>query len=128
MNKLNKFLLVLVIVLLLILVGIIFWQKMGSQRPFYAIYLDTGDLYFGRVGNFFLRYSLTDAYLLQRNPNDSEQPFSLQRWEQVFWQPENKIKINPDKVVWIAKLKTGSEVSNFLNGIKTATSTTNVGQ
>lgn len=128
MSKFNKFLLILVIILLLALIGVIYWQKIGFQKPYYAVYLETGDLYFGKLSKIS-RYTLSDAYLLQRNLNDSEMPFSLQRLDQVFWQPENKIKLNPDKVVWVAKLKPGSEIMNFLTGIiKEATSTNNVSQ
>lgn len=128
MSKFNKFLLILVIILLLALIGVIYWQKIGFQKPYYAVYLETGDLYFGKLSKIS-RYTLSDVYLLQRNLNDSERPFSLQRWDQVFWQPENKIKLNPDKVVWVAKLKPGSEIMNFLTGIiKEATSTNNVSQ
>ena len=81
----------------------------------------------GRL-NKFSRYSLTDIYYIQRNPDNSQQPLTLQRLDQVFWQPENKIKFNPEKVVWMAKLKSGSDVMNFLTGAKTATSTVNASQ
>ena len=128
MSKFNKFLLILVIILLLTLVGVIYWQKVGFQKSYYAVYLETGDLYFGKLSKI-PRYTLSDAYLLQRNLNDSEKPYSLQRLEQVFWQPENKIELNPDKIVWVAKLKPGSEVMNFLTGVtKETTSSNNVSQ
>ncbi len=128
MSKFNIFLLISVIVLLLILGGVLFWQKIWAQTSFYAVYLDTGDLYFGRLDRFSLKYSLTDVYFLQRNSDNPNQPYSIQRLDQAFWKPENKIKLNPAKVVWITKLASGSEIMNFLNGAKTATSTTNVGQ
>jgi hypothetical protein len=128
MNKFNIFLLVLVVVLLLILGGVVFWQKIWSQPSFYAVYLDTGDLYFGRLAKFSPKYSLTDVYFLQRNADTPSQPYSVQRLDQAFWKPENKIKLNPAKVVWITKLASGSEIMNFINGVKTATSTASVGQ
>ncbi|OGG43357.1 hypothetical protein A3G50_02670 [Candidatus Jorgensenbacteria bacterium RIFCSPLOWO2_12_FULL_42_11] len=127
MNNINKILLVSVIILLLVLVGFVYWQKVGFQGNYYAVYLETGDLYLGRL-NKFSRYSLTDIYYIQRNPDNSQQPLTLQRLDQVFWQPENKIKFNPEKVVWMAKLKSGSDVMNFLTGAKTATSTVNASQ
>ncbi|MFA5083811.1 MAG: hypothetical protein WC475_00285 [Candidatus Paceibacterota bacterium] len=127
MNKFNTLLLVLVIVLLLILVGVIFWQKVWSQTSFYAVYLETGDLYFGKLARFS-RYTLSDVHFLQRNPNDTNQPYSIQRLDQAFWKPENAIKLNPAKVVWITKLVSGSDVVNFLEGLKTATSTSSAGQ
>lgn len=127
MNNINKVLLVSVVVLLLALAGVVYWQKIGFRDSYYAVYLETGDLYLGRL-NKFSRYSLTDVYYLQRNPDNSQKPLTLQRLDQVFWQPENKIKFNPEKVVWMAKLKSGSDVMNFLTGAKTATSTVNAGQ
>lgn len=122
MNRLNKFLLILVAVLSLTLVGIVYWQKVGFKKSYYAVYLETGDLYFGKL-NKFPGLSLTDVHLLQRNPDDPQNPFTLQRFDQTFWQPENKIKLNPDKVVWTAKLKPGSELMDFFTGAKPATPT-----
>lgn len=127
MNKVNKVLLVLVVILLAALAGVVYWQKIGFRGSYHAVYLETGDLYLGRLSKFS-RYSLTDVYYVQRNPDNSQQPLTLQRLDQVFWQPENKIKLNHEKVVWVAKLKSGSDVMNFLTGAQTATSTVNVGQ
>lgn len=127
MNKINKVLLVLVVVLLVALAVVVYWQKIGFRGSYHAVYLETGDLYLGRLSRFS-RYSLTDVYFIQRNPDNSQQPLTLQRLDQVFWQPENKIKLNRERVVWTAKLKPGSDVMKFLTGTQTATSTVNASQ
>jgi hypothetical protein len=117
MNKnTNKILLIIVIVLALILVGLIakqvFW---GSTPSYYAVYLRTGELYFGKL-SLFPSFKLTNVYLLQVNAQNSENPVSIQKFSNVFWGPENYIKINKDEVVWYTKISPQSQLINFFEG------------
>lgn len=113
MSKLNKILLVLVVVLLVILAVVIYWQKVGFEKSYWAVYLNTGDLYFGQLSRF-PRLALSDVWFLQRNVDDEENPFSLSKFERVFWEPENKIYINEKNIVWKAKLKKDSQFLNYI--------------
>ncbi|MBN2197714.1 hypothetical protein JW698_00740 [Candidatus Wolfebacteria bacterium] len=112
MSKLNKILLVVVIVLLIALAGVFYWQKEGFQKSYWAVYLNTGDFYFGKISRF-PKLSLTDVWFLQRNVQDEENPLSLARFDQVFWTPENKVYLNNENVIWKAKLKKDSDIVNF---------------
>ena len=94
------------------------WQ---IQKPYYAVYLRTGDLYFGHLGKFFSKYTLTNVYLLQR---DSSGNFSLQKFEQSAYQPEDKIVLNKDNIVWISKLQKESPLTSVLEGKQAPTPTT----
>ncbi len=114
MSKLNKILLVLVVVLLIALGVAIYWQKSGDNKPYWAIYLNTGDIYFGKV-NYFPKFHLSDVWLLQRNPQDSQNPFSILKFDEVAWGPQDAIYVNPENIVWKAKLKEDSE---FLKSLK----------
>ena len=113
MSKLNKILLGLVIVLLIAVGAIIYWQKVGFEEPYYAVYLDTGDMYFGKL-SYFPRLSLSDVWYIQRDPQDSQNPLSISKFERVFWEPEDKLYLNEKNIVWKTKLKSDSPVLNFI--------------
>jgi hypothetical protein len=113
MSKLNKILLAIVIVLLIALGAVIYWQKGGFKESYWGVYLNTGDLYFGKL-NRFPRLSLSDVWFLQRNPEDSQNPLSLTKFEQAFWSPEDKIYLNNENIVWKTKLKEDSQVVQFI--------------
>lgn len=113
MNKTNKILLSIIIILAAALVVIIYWQKVGFNRPYWAVYLDTGDLYFGKL-NKFPKFALSNVYLLQRNQDDQKNPFSVSKFENAFWAPENKIYLNEKNIVWKAKLKKDSQIVGFI--------------
>jgi len=117
-NKINKVLLLIVIVLAAVLVGIVYWQKVGFKKSYWAVYLDTGDLYFGQL-SFFPKFSLKDAYLLQKNVNDQQNPYSVSKFSNAFWGPEDRIYLNKDNVIWKAKLKDDSQVVNFIQNPQT---------
>ena len=122
MNKLNnKILFVIILVLVLALAGLILRQKFlsssFSSERYSAVYLTSGDLYFGKLSHFS-KYTLSDVWLLQRNPQDEKNPLSINSFERVFWEPEGKIKINPDNVLWVAKLKKDSQIVQFILGQK----------
>jgi hypothetical protein len=113
MSKLNKILLILVIVLLIVLGGVISWQKFGTEKPYFAVYLSTGDMYFGKL-NYFPRLSLSDVWYLQRNPDDTQNPLSLTPFKGAFWGPEDKIYLNSKDIVWKVKLKSDSPVLSYI--------------
>lgn len=116
MSKLNKILLIIVIVLLIALGVVLYWQRGGFKESYWAVYLNTGDLYFGRLHKF-PKLSLSDVWFIQRNSQDTQNPFSLVKFEQAFWGPEDKIYLNEKDIVWKAKLK---ESSQILQSIKSS--------
>ncbi len=118
MSKLNKILLVLVVILSIALGIILYWQKVGFERPYYAVYLNTGDLYFGRF-SYFSKSFLSDVYYFQRNPEDSQNPLSVLKLENSFWGPEDKIYINSDAIVWKTKLRKDGELLNYIKNPQT---------
>jgi len=123
-NKSNKILLAIIIILAVALVAIIYWQKVGFNKNYWAVYLNTGDLYFGKL-NYFPKLSLSDAYLLQRNEQNQQNPFSVSKFSNAFWGPEDRIYINKDDIVWKTKLKDDSQIVNFIKNPQPATSSQN---
>ncbi len=113
-DKLNRILLAIVIVLFLVLVGILYWKFWGSgESSYYAVYLRTGDLYFGELSTF-PSFQLTHVYMLQVNSQNQENPVSVQKFASVFWGPEDSIKINKDDIVWYTKLASTSRLLGLI--------------
>jgi hypothetical protein len=113
MRNVNKVLLIVVVVLFLALVGILVWQNWLSQPSYYAVYLRTGDLYFGQLSRF-PSFSLSHVYMLQVNAQNQQNPVNIQKFSNVFWGPEDFIKINRDDVVWYTKLKSDSQLMRVI--------------
>ena len=83
------------------------------KRSYYAVYLRTGDLYFGHLCKFFSKYTLTNVYFLQR---DEKGELSLQKFEQSAYQPEDKMILNKENIVWFSKIKDESPLIPVLEG------------
>jgi len=113
MNKINKVLLSVVIVLILAIAGFIGWKWFFASDSMSAVYLKTGDLYFGKIVRF-PSYGLKEVYLLQVNQQNQENPLSVQRFKNIFWGPEDFIKINPDEIVWTSDLRDDSQLAQLI--------------
>lgn len=113
MSKLNKILIILVIILLAALVGIFVWQKIGFQKTYYAVYLNTGDLYFGSLDRF-PSFSLSDVWFLQEDSN-SQAGLKLTKFANAIWGPGDKIKLNKENIIWINKLSKDSQVFKLIS-------------
>ncbi len=113
MRNVNKILLTLVIVLLIVLAGVIVWQTWLGSVSYYAVYLKTGDLYFGQLSRF-PSFGLSHVYLLQVNAQNQQNPVNVQKFSNVFWGPEDFIKINRDEVAWYTKLKSDSQLVRLI--------------
>jgi len=112
MNKLNKILLATVIVLIIAFGVVLYWQKGGFEEEYSAVYMTTGDLYFGKLSHF-PKTSLSDVWLLQRNANDTQNPFGISRFDKAFWGPEDKLNIDSKNIVWTTELKSDSALVKF---------------
>jgi len=117
-SPINMFLLkknisIFAIALVIIIIAIIYWRQNNIEKPYYAVYLENGDIYFGKL-NIFPYLSLSDVYFLQKNPSDTQNPFSVVKFENAFWGPENKIDISREKIIWKTRLKKDSQVLNVI--------------
>jgi len=114
-NK-NTLILVLAVLILAIAVFIVWGGKnISFQRPYYAVYLRTGDMYFGHLCRF-PRLALTDVYFLQQTQNEGKVGLILQKFEQAAFAPENKMELSRSNVVWVARLQANSQVVQFIEG------------
>lgn len=106
----NKILFILVVVLLIAVAALLLFKN--ESPTYHAVYLDTGDIYFGKL-SYFPQYGMNDPYLLQLTQN-RETPVSVQRFKDVFWGPDGFLKLNREKVVWTAKLSSKGELAKIL--------------
>ena len=122
MSKLNKILLVAVVVLLIILAFII-WKpnlsKTLSGESYYAVYLTSGDLYFGKMV-WYRPDVLMDVRLIQTDQSaGKDQPqLKLVNFSDAVWGPSGEIKLNEKNILWKTKLSDNSQVLQLINGAK----------
>lgn len=133
MSKVNKFFIVITIVLVLITIGLAVYMFISQNKKtdiYSAVYLESGDIYFGKLHTFPKTY-LTDIYLLQKNnaPQTSgTTPYILSKFADSMWGPTDYLALNRDKIIWIGKLKNDSTVVKAINNpgdyiIETTTTT-----
>jgi hypothetical protein len=113
MKNMNRALIGIIIVLVVVLVALVGWREWAGPTTFTAMYLRTGDLYFGRLVHF-PHYGLKQVYLLQVNNENTENPLSVQRFANVFWGPDDFLSINRDEVVWTTTLTSESQLLKLI--------------
>jgi len=116
MNK-DKFLkvgLIIAIILLCALIYVSYGNKVSQiENPYYAVYLRSGDMYFGKLSRF-PKLTLSDVWYLQRNIEDEQGGFNLAKFINMVFGPKDKMEINKENVVWISKLADNSQVVSFI--------------
>lgn len=113
-NK-NSAAVALVVIVVAAVAGVAIWRVSGSWGGKYAaVYLRTGDLYFGKVVRF-PSFGLKDVYFIQANPQGAQTPLSVQKFSSVFWGPADYLKINRNQVVWMADLDSNGQLAQALN-------------
>lgn len=113
MNRTNRILLWVIGVLVIILLVLVVWQIFFGKSSYYAVYMRTGEIYFGKLMKF-PSFGMKNVYTLQVNAQDAQNPIRVQKFSDVFWGPEDWMKINRDEVVWYTKLKTEGQLSQLL--------------
>lgn len=108
--------------LIFLAVGVILVALLGSalsltpvfnRQPNYsAVYLVTGDLYFGDLSRF-PTLQLSNAHLLQV---DEEGEMFLVNFEEVPWSPKGALRLSRDKIIWTVPLDSESETVQAMEG------------
>jgi hypothetical protein len=84
-----------------------------TNRPKYvAVYLQTGELYFGSM-RWFPTPQLSHVMLLQRT---QDQGLTLDRFTNAVWRPKEPMQIRPDKIVFWTYLEPESPIVQALEG------------
>lgn len=107
----------LLLVLALIACGVLAWNilRPSQGHSYYAVYLDTGDLYFGSLSRI-PRLSLSDVWYIQ----SSQEEVAVNRFSDVVWSPGEKLLLNSEHIVWMNKLPNDSPlVQQLMEGPST---------
>lgn len=113
MSKVNKVLLAVVIILVVLVVAaLVVWKVAFKPATYSAVFMRTGDLYFGELMQF-PSFGLKNVYTLSVT-QDAQNPISIQRFKNVFWGPQDWLKINRDEVVWITNLDPAGQLAQLI--------------
>lgn len=111
MKKTYKYILIIAGVLVLVCLGLWAWP-MTSWASYYAVAVETGDIYFGKL-SYFPCLHMRDVWYLQQT-GDQDNPYSLVKFTDLRWSPEDKVNLNYEHVVWMVKLDKTGKVATFL--------------
>lgn len=118
----KKIFISVIVVLIVLLFTLLFFTLKTNQSSnsevskFSAIYLKTGDIYFGKL-SWFPRLKIQNPWLLQRAVDANNQPqVSVVPFTDAFWKPVNEIYLNKDEIVFWTKLRGDSPILPFLSG------------
>lgn len=116
------FAVILFLVALALGAGIAFYfgQDFGfrGEEPYYAVQMDNGDLYFGKIIRF-PKFGLRDAYIPQ-SVSDPTNPLGsslrvIPLNQASIWRAD-EIQLNKDKVLSISKVANDSQVMQAIKG------------
>lgn len=110
----------LVVAIVLLIVGVWLGSKLNSltsdTSKYSAVYLTTGDIYFGEL-SMFPKVKLKNSWHLDRGVDENNQPqVGLTEMNKVFWGPSGTLYLNRDSIVYSSPLRSDSEVIKALTG------------
>ena len=119
----NKKIFILIIsALVIVLAFLVFFifnllsEPIEENSPYSAVYLKTGDIYFGEL-SWFPRLKLKNPWFLQKTTDENNQPqIGVAPLAGAFWGPQNEIYLNQDEIIFWTRLRNNSQVIPFLSG------------
>jgi hypothetical protein len=109
-SQLKNLLIFLVAILIGLLLGVGFIYLVNNKSNYYAIFLNNGAIYFGKLSTF-PKLKLYDAIFIQV---DQQGQASVQRFKNAFWMPKGPIYLNRDSILFIAPLDKKSPLVDFI--------------
>jgi len=104
---------ILIIILSAVALGIIGCAAFSLfYRPYMAVYLITGDIYFGKA-SLFPCVKIQDPWFLQRAEDGG---LSLEKFSDAVWAPKGGMKINRDQIVFMSRISDASPVVAAIEG------------
>lgn len=109
--------LLLILVALLIILGVWLGYNLsradgaGGVSPYSAVYLRTGDIYFGKL-SWFPKPRLKNVWFIQRSVDEKNQPqLGLLPFTSAFWGPIDEVSLNPAEIVFWTRLRGSSDAA-----------------
>ncbi len=92
--------------------------NLGGEEPYYAVQMENGDLYFGKL-SYFPRFGLREVYIVQ-SVQDPTNPLGgnlriIPLSQATIWSA-TEIDLNKDKVLSISEVKKESQVMKLILG------------
>lgn len=120
----------LAIIVVLLLIGAGVWvgvTVMGnnssavSLSPYSAVYLSTGDIYFGKL-SWTPSPHMDDAWFLQRGTDAKGNPtVGVYPFNQVAWGPSNTVYFNSQQIIFWTRLSATSSIAQLIANPAAAT-------
>lgn len=111
-GKMHKLLIGVVIILGAVLLALVGYQTLFAESAYSAVYLRSGDLYFGKIVRFPY-FGLKNVYMLQ-STQDPANPLRIQKFSQIFWGPEDYLRLNREEIVWHTHIRSDSQLTQLL--------------
>jgi hypothetical protein len=84
------------------------WPERAPEYS--AVYLATGDIYFGELG-WFPKPHLKNVWYLQQGVDEENQAqVGILPFKDVAWGPMDKVYLSSDQIVWIARVRDDSQL------------------
>jgi hypothetical protein len=109
-SQLKNLIIFLGAILIGILLGVSFIYLTKKKSNYYAVFLNNGAIYFGKLSTF-PKLKLDDAIFLQV---DQQGQASVQRFKDAFWVPKGTIYLNQNSILFIAPLDENSPLVNLI--------------
>lgn len=85
----------------------------AKNSPYSIVYLQTGDIYYGKL-HWWPKMYIENPWYLIRNAQTGET--NLAPFSSTFSGPSSKMYLNPKQVVWWSALRADSQVAKGLDG------------
>ena len=117
----------IIVLVVLVAIGAGVWMAVSASKdpngasPYSAVYLSTGDIYFGTL-DWSPSPHMENAWFLQRgtdakgNPTVGVYPFS-----QVAWGPSNAVYFNSNQIIFWTRLNSTSSIAQLIANPAAAT-------
>ncbi len=92
----------------------------NAASPYSAVYLTSGDIYFGKL-SWFPSPHMTDVWFLERNQGqDGQAQLAIAPMKSVFWGPTDEINFNPQNILFWTHLINSSQVVQMMENPSSA--------
>lgn len=112
MNKSKGWVWTLIVVAIVVVIAAVLWIVGVFSSSYYAVYLNTGDLYFGSLSP--VSSTLTNVWYIQKDAQN--QSLALADFSKVVWGSSGNLELNQDNVVWMTQLASDSKIIPVLKG------------
>jgi hypothetical protein len=106
----------IIIIALAVWAGILIAGTQSSRSnsdgpsPYSAVYLSTGDIYFGKL-SWFPAPHMTDVWFIERSQDQNGQAqTNIASLKSVFWGPVDEINLNAQDILFSTRLKNSSQI------------------